>query len=339
MKLFFIFLLFICIGDLSAQDFGRQSWGRGSAANNNFSSDGSSLQGQVLNGDGSPAAGVSVRLTGLGGSQVVTTDSDGEFHFSDLHGGTYDLAADSGTLSAHRTVAVNFEASQITLRFDGPQTAEKGSPRASVSVQQLKVPDKARKEYEKAMNEAAKQNTEKALSRLSSALTHYSCYSDALTLKSVLDLGAGRVRPAADEAQQAIHCDGSNGKAYFVLGAALNAQQQYQDAICTLNEGIRFHPDAWQPYYELGKSLLGLHRAAEAVAQLKRAESLLHGSYPPLHAALGSALLEKGDYQDARAQLVLFLRQAPEHLEAERVKRLVAQIDTRLQSSAAQGRR
>lgn len=339
MKLFFIFLLFICIGDLSAQDFGRESLGRGSTAENNFNHERSSLQGQVLNGDGSPAVGATVRLTGLSGSQVATTDSQGAFHFSDLHGGTYDLEAESGTLSVQRTVIANFEAPQVTLHFDAPRTAEKGTPRNSVSVQQLKVPDKARKEYEKAVEEAAKQNTEKALSRLSRALAHYSCYSDALTLKSVLDLGAGRTRPAADEAQQAVHCDGSNGKAYFVLGAALNAQQQYQDAIRALNEGIRFQPDVWQPYYELGKSLLGLHRTTEAVAQLKKAESMSHSSYPPVHAALGSALLEMGNYQDARAQLLLFLKAGPDRPEAERVKSLLAQIDTRLQSSAAQSRR
>ena len=155
-------------------------------------------------------------------------------------------------------------------------------------------------------------------------------------LKSVLDLGEGRAGMAADEAQQAVHCDESNGKAYFVLGAAFNAQQKYQDAVRALNEGIRFQPDAWQPYFELGKSLLAMRRVNEAVSQLKRAETLSNNTFAPIHTVLATALLQLNDYQDARTQLSLFLKAAPNHPDAQKAKTLLAQIDARLKPGSSQ---
>jgi tetratricopeptide (TPR) repeat protein len=335
--LLFLLSLLLCT-NLHSQDSGLQ-WNRMSRSGADFSNNQSSLQGQVLNHDGSPAAGITVRITGVSGMEVATTDNEGNFQFAGLQGGTYDLVAESGSLSAHQTVMLNLPGPQITLRFDSPGTPESNLPRNNVSVQQLKVPDKARKQYEKAVEEAGKQNTEKALSRISQALKAYPCYADALTLKSLLDLGAGQAQVAADEAQQAIHCDGASGKSYVALGAALNVQQHYQDAIRTINEGMRFQPDAWQAYYELGKSLLGLNRTADAVSQLRRAEALSHDSFPPLHVTLGSALLQMKDYQNARAQFLLFLKAAPEHPAAARVKMLVAQIDAKLQSTSSQARK
>jgi tetratricopeptide (TPR) repeat protein len=333
----FLFLLTF-FPHLYSQDLDMQT-NRLSRSGPDFGNHRSSIQGQVLNHDNSPAAGITVRITGVSGTEVVTTDDEGNFQFAGLQGGTYDLVAESGSLSAHQTVMLNLPGPQITLRFDGPGTPENNLPRNNVSVQQLKVPDKARKQYEKAVEEAGKQNTEKALSRISQALKAYPCYADALTLKSLLDLGAGQAQVAADEAQQAIHCDGASGKSYVALGAALNVQQRYQDAIRTINEGMRFQPDAWQAYYELGKSLLGLNRTVDAVSQLRQAEALSQGSFPPLHVTLGSALLQMKDYQNARAQFLLFLKAAPEHPTAARIKMLVAQIDARLKSTTSQARK
>jgi tetratricopeptide (TPR) repeat protein len=332
---FLLSLLFLCV-HLHSQDL---QWNRPSRSGADFNNHQSSVQGQVVNHDGSPVAGVTVRITGTNGVEMATTDDQGDFQFTGLQGGTYDLVAESGSLSAHQTVMLNLPGPQITLRFDTPGAQESDLPRNSVSIQQLKIPDKARKQYEKAVEEAGKQNTEKALSRVSQALKAYPCYADALTLKSLLDLGAGQAKVAADEAQQAIHCDGANGKAYVALGAALNVQQQYQEAIRTLNEGMRFQPDAWQPYYELGKSLLGLNRTADAVSELKRAEALSHDSFPPLHVTLGSALLQMNDYQNARAQFLLFLKAAPDHRQAPRIKMLVAKIDAKLQATTSQVRK
>jgi tetratricopeptide (TPR) repeat protein len=294
------------------------------------------LQGEVLQHDGKPAAGITVRINGLSHIEQAVTDNQGQFQFSSLPPGTYDIDAVLGTSSAHQTLVLTQGSSNVTLQFDGGSASET-KPGASVSAQQLKVPDKARKKYEKAIEDLAKHDTQKAFNHLAQSLATFACYADALTLKSVLDFTAGHTQAAADEAQQAIHCDGSNAKAYFVLGAAFNAQGQNENAIRTLNQGIRFQPEAWQPYYELGKSFLALHRAPDAVAQLHRAAELAHNSFPPVYAALASALLQIKDYVSSRAQYLLFLKAAPNGPDADKVKKVVSQIEAKLHlNSSAQ---
>lgn len=339
MKLLFLLIsLFASVTGLYSQIPSRSQWEGSPTSRNNLENHHSLLQGQVLNSDGTPAVGIPVRITGASGSQMTRTNTDGEFQFAELQWGTYDLEADSGTSSVHQTVMVNASDPPVMLRF-ADNTSEKSRPGNNISVQQLKVPDEARKQYERAVEETARQNTDKAQSRLSQALARYSCYSDALTLKSVLDLQAGRNALAANQAQQAIHCDATNSKAYFVLGSVFNAQQQYESAVRTLNEGIRFQPDAWQPYYELGKALFALHRDGEALSQFQRAETLSHNSFAPIHTAMATVLLDMKDYQNARAQLFMFLKAAPNHPDAEKVKTLLTQIDAMLQSSSSQAKK
>jgi len=44
-----------------------------------------------LNSDNSPAAGITVRITGANGTQASMTNSEGQFQFSDLLSGTYEV--------------------------------------------------------------------------------------------------------------------------------------------------------------------------------------------------------------------------------------------------------
>ena len=335
MKSLFLFLL-LCTTYIYSQDLGDRAWDRSSGMAGRVGNHGTLIQGTVLMHDGSPATGITVHITGVGANDGAVTDNRGHFEFSNLPGGAYEVSAESGTLFARQSLMANMEAPEITLRFDDANSPQQGTSGSSISVQQFKVPDKARKEYEKAVEEAGKQNTEKALKKLSAALASFACYADALTLKSVLELSAGQPKIAADEAQHAIHCDGSNGKAYFVLGAAFNALGQHQDAIRTLNEGIRFQPEAWQPYYELGKSFLAMNRGSEAVSQLNRAAQLAKNSFPQIYVALASALMSIRDYANARAQLLLFLKMAPSNPDAGKIKTLVARIEAQMGSAQSE---
>lgn len=328
---FVVFFFFLCT-NLYSQEMAGPQWNRNSMGDNNRGMREASLQGQVLQHDGKPVTGITVRINGLSHIEEAVTDNQGQFQISSLPSGTYDVEATQGTASARQTVILTQGSSNVTLQFDGTAAPE-GRPGTSISAQQLKVPDKARKKYEKAMEDMAKHDTEKAFHHLAEALAGFACYADALTMKSVLDFTAGRTEAAAGEAQQAIHCDGSNAKAYFILGAVFNAQGQNENAIQTLSQGIRFQPEAWQPYYELGKSFLALHRGPDAVAQLHRAAELAHNSFPPVYAALAAALLQVKDYVSARTQYLLFLKAAPNSPEADKVKQVVSQIEARLHSN------
>lgn len=342
MKVLFIVAVFLFTTNLHSQDASVSTADRPSTMQRNRGTRVASVHGHLLTADGSPANSVLIRITGAYGSYVMSTNSAGEFQFIDLPLGTYELEVDSGGSLVQHTLMLRADVLDLTLQIGetGAAASKKGTSGGSVSVQQLKVPDKARNEYEDAIHELAKNNSEKAAKKLAQALEHFSCYSDALATKSVLDLASGQTNLAADEAQQAIRCDASNPKAYFVLGAALNVQGQHMEAIRTINEGIRFQPDAWQPYYELGKAFIGLHRFTEALPQLRKAEQIAHEAFAPIHITIGSALLGIEDYAAARNEFLLFLKKvSPQDPDALQVKKVVGEIDAKIGPNTLQSQK
>jgi len=76
---------------LYSQQSGFPQWNQNSRSRNSLGNLQSYLQGQVLNSDNSPAAGITVRITGANGTQASMTNSEGQFQFSDLLSGTYEV--------------------------------------------------------------------------------------------------------------------------------------------------------------------------------------------------------------------------------------------------------
>jgi Flp pilus assembly protein TadD len=342
MKILFMAAVFLFTTNLHSQDASVGAAERPTVMGRHTGTGGLSLQGHVVTSDGSPAASATVRITGPTGSYVMTTNDAGAFQFLDLPQGTYAMDVSSGSSFGEHTLMLRTDVPDITIQLTGIPGAQqaRSGDNGSVSVQQLKVPDKARSEYEDAVQELAKHNSEKASKKLAQALEHFSCYSDALATKSVLDLATGQTTLAADEAQQAIRCDTSNARAYIVMGAALNAQGQHLDAIRTINEGIRFKPDAWQPYYELGKALIGLHRFPEAISQLRKAQQIAPDTFAAIHVTMGSALLGIENYAAARNEFLLFLKKvSPQDPDVLQVKKVLGEIDAKIGTGAVQSQK
>lgn len=329
MKFVLSIFLFLCAVTMSAQQTSFDFPG----IRRNVAS--SSLFGTVMGNDGTTLSHVTVRITGLSGIQEVISDETGRFQFGNLQPGTYEVAALNGTSQARQTVVISGGLSEVTLTVDSTP-AETKQPGSSVSAQQLRVPEKARRHYEHAMEEVKRRDYEKAMNDVTEALHQFSCYGDALALKAVLELQAGQPASTLADSQKAIQCDGSNAQAYFVLASAYNKLHRPEDAIRTVNEGIRFRPNAWQPYYELGMALSVLQRYSDAVKNLRRAEQLADGSFALIHSMLGYTLFHMGSYSDAAIELRLFLKQEPTGPNAQTVRQALAEVETKLSSANRQ---
>jgi tetratricopeptide (TPR) repeat protein len=328
MKLFFWLLFFLWPLALQAQiSFG--------PASSREVLGGSSLKGEVINSDGSPVENATVLLTGVpGGVLRAITDRSGDFGFDDLSPGNYEVSTAAGNHEVRQVVVVMRGGSEITLKLDGAGPSKNGRG-GSVSAQQLQVPEKARREYEKAVEQVNKHHYEKARDHIAQALDRHSCFADALALRGVLDLQAGKPEITIADAQKALQCDGSNASAYYVMGSAYNIIGRPQDALSTINEGLRFQPDAWQAYYELGKSFSQLKRYQEAIANLRRAEDLAHNTFPSIHTMLAWAFCQMRDYPQAAEEFQKFLKEDPGSPMAGQVRTLLAQMQSQMNLSAA----
>src|SRR5262249_45111803 len=124
------------------------------------------LTGSVLLSDNRPAAQVVVTLKSrlLGISRSVLTDVDGHFDLSRLPVGAYDVTAEeAGFEPAISSVHLENNLSNIILRLKQTVPAHALHTSATVSVRELRIPAKARNEYQRGLQSIAKNELPDAL--------------------------------------------------------------------------------------------------------------------------------------------------------------------------------
>src|SRR6185369_1418797 len=133
-------------------------------------------------------------------------------------------------------------------------TAADGSQ--SISVTQFRVPDKARKLYEKGNEALSKNKLADAKKYAEKALEIHPKFAEALTLRGILEINDGATDQGLADFDSAIKADPNFALAYTTMGAALNQTQKYDDATRVLLRAVALQPTAWQAYYELAKASL-----------------------------------------------------------------------------------
>lgn len=274
-----------------------------------------SITGSVRTLSNKPVSNARVDITSLQQAQPVATEytsNSGNFAISGLPPGDYELRAVSGVLEASERVQVSDGQSWVTLRMPAP-TAQGGNPNgATVSVQQLRVPDKAVSFLRKAHEAMDKNRLNDANKYLSMALGVYPQYAQALATRGILELQQGQAQQAAHDANRAIQADPSYGTAYLVMGAALNVQKKFQDALRSLSRAEELVPNAWQGYFESSKALMQLGRFQEALQQINKAFTLVDPTqHPELHVVKGYAYMALRIYSPALAEFEAYVTQVP----------------------------
>jgi len=219
-----------------------------------------SLSGMVRSSDGQPAKEARVEVTDLRTGQIVAsayTNFGGAFEISNLNRGTYEIVAQSGLAEVRERVNLDESDGMIGLRLPPVATASDAGNRYSVSVAQMKVPEKARKAFNNADSEVRKQKLEDAQKHLADALSIYPNYAEALTLRGILKLDAGQSDAARVDLEQAVDSDNNYSMAYIALGATYNLLTRWDDALRVLDRGVGLAPTSWQGYFEMGESFHG----------------------------------------------------------------------------------
>jgi uncharacterized protein HemY len=286
------------------------------------------LSGSVRTGDNKPAADVRIEVVNTANGQSsgdAYTRQDGTFDISNIPNGSYEVRAVMGLQEAHERVDVRGGSGNVNLRFATPEGADAGG-RDSVSVAQLKVPGKARDAFKKARAAMGKQKLDEASKYVEEALAAYPEYSDALTLRGVLKLDAGKGTAALEDLDHAIKADSSNAMAYVAMGATYNSLEKYDDALRILDRGSSLGPAAWQAYFEMGKAFLGKGSYDAALRQLNKAEDLGPKDYVVIHLVKAHALLGMKNYSEAMAELQWYLDKAPADQQSAEARQTLEKV-------------
>lgn len=282
------------------------------------------IMGSVRTLDDEPVANARVEISSLAaGQRMVTeyTSQDGSFTVAGLSTGDYEVRAESGVLETSSRVQVGDGQIWLTMRVPNSAAQERGGNAPTVSVQQLRVPEKAASFLAKAHQAMDKRKLDDAANYVSKALASYPEYAQALTLRAVLEMQQQHYDQAEVDASHAIQADPNYGTAYLVMGAILNCQQKFADALRPLERAELLLPNAWQGYFESSKALLQLERFQPALQLADKALALPDaGAHPELHLIKGYAYIGLRTYAAAVTELEQYVSHFPDGPDAARVR-------------------
>jgi tetratricopeptide (TPR) repeat protein len=316
-----LFLLFLTTASMSAQmrsqsDDGTNS--RFSQGNNDVQDrwrvTGATVSGMVQGGNGNSDTLVRVELHDLANGSTVASelaDAHGAFEFHNVRQGNYEVVALRGADDARQQVDVVTGEYTVTLRLWSGVTNDGGT---SVSIAQMKVPNKARNEFRKAQERFGKDHIPEAREAAHKAVQIYPDYAEAHALLGILDLQERKPSDATAELEQAVQLDPSSSYSFTALGATYNVLNRFDDALRALGTALRLSPSSWQANFEIGKAYLAKGDFATSLRHLDRAmEAIAAHDFPPLHLVRAYALLGLKQYPKAIAELEHYLSHAPDN--------------------------
>jgi hypothetical protein len=315
--------------DWGARSFPQNGSNTGSPFGRPFSTENGRITGTVVAQDGKPQEDVRVQIHDFATGGIlasVYTGLSGSFSFDMLPYGRYEITATRGIASVRQDIEVrdSFSVVNLSLSTSDPNAAP--GRNAFVSVAELKVPQRARDAYIKAENAMMKNQPEKISKYLQKALEICPTYTRALTLRGALLLEKGELTSAIDDFDKAIHSDSTYALAHTGMAAALNRLNKFDDALRAAERASTLAPNFWQPYFEMAKSYLGKTDYQRALQQLTHAQGQITQDYAHLHLLRANAFLALNHYQDAAAELKLFLRIAPSDPNAPAVRETLDQV-------------
>lgn len=319
-------LLFVLIGSLAlpaaSQIIRPQSGRRVDAAG--------TVSGTVRTTDDKPVADARVELrdatTGAAAASGYTNQAGG-FEFPNVASGNYEVVVSSGLDEARDHVAVSSDVATVNLHLTRLTSDDRSAGNNStVSVAQLKVPEKARDENKKAQEAMRKRDVAAAWKHVSKALEITPQFAGGLTTRALLELDQDKPDAAIADLENAVKLDAGYGLSFLVLGAAYNQLRHFDDAIRALDHGVALMTNYWQGYFELAKSYLGKNDLSHAREQLDRCSQQAPADYAPLHLVKANLDLAIHDYPAAMTELEAYLDREPNSPNSEGARKALGEV-------------
>ena len=209
---------------------------------------------------------------------------------------------------------------------------------AASRVTTLKVPSKARGEYEKACDASQKKKFEEAEQHLRRAIDKYKDYSAAWVMLGVVLDEQHKEQEARDACSQATTIDAKYFPAYLCLAEFSARNQEWARLLDQANAalGLDSENDGYAHYYRAMASFY-LNNLVDAQQNaLQAAEIDLNHNYLPLYFLLAQIYAAQGDKVSAAAQLRVALKNHNDPAQEEMAKRYLAKLETAATTTIAQ---
>lgn len=293
---------------------------------------GGQISGTVRTFDGHGVSSANVEARNFEQASIyLTTRSDNAGCFT-LHGvkpGNYEVTVTAGLEQARERVNVG-SSGNFTVDFHLAKQADAASnPNSSVSFSQYKVPGKARSLYEKASQLLARGKTDQSLDKANAAIAAYPRFSEALTLRGIIEERAGKPNEALSDYRSAIEYDANYTLAYIAQGSLLNSTGHFAEAEPILVQADRLSPNLWQVSFEMARSSLGRGELKNALSNIDHASELHGGPQKDpaaIHLLRGYVYAALSNPKRAAEEIQAYLAHQPTGPAADAARRALEQV-------------
>ncbi len=279
----------------------------------------------LLKGGNRPASQVAVKLKShaAGIFRSVLTDFEGHFEVRSLPPSTYEIVVDEPGYEPTQTSAhVDGTASKLVLYLNSSNLRPAERNRYTISARELRIPGKAKSEYEKGVERLTKNDLGGSLSHFTKAAQAFPEYYEAYYHLGVVETTLGHFDEAMQAFQKAI--DLSSGRyawAEFGLGYLLFLQARPEEAENAVRRGLEFDSSSPDGYVILGMALLRLDRADEAERSAREA-LLRNPNFAPAYLVLSDVCGRRHEYRAQLQGLDTYLKLEPNAANTEHVRQV-----------------
>ena len=292
------------------------------------------ISGQVVLPSGQPVnTRIKVTLSGYRIPSTTTyTDNKGRFIFVGVTDGTYSLEVEGDSQlfdPVTQEVRIIYGAHPgliITLKDKAGAAKKLNTNVISAAEIDQKVPDAAKKEFEKGSQLSGRGKVEDAIERFKKAISIYPNYLMARNNLGAQYLKLGKWPEAAEQFEAAIEIDSKAFNPRLNLAIALIEQKKYDQAVESLNQTISIDSSLPAAHLYLGIASLGVDEVDQAQRELSTALSLGGAQYSLAHFYLALAYMKKGERQPAISELNSYLEKAPNGEKAPRARQLLEKL-------------
>ena len=281
------------------------------------------ISGTVFSqGDNRPVGHVAISLKShaAGIFRSILADIEGHFEVRGLPPGAYEVAVDEDGYEPVRTnVQLDGPVVKVALYLKATIPAPISRKKYTVSVRELRIPDKARDEYRKGLDRLAKNDVAGSLGHFTKAAALSPEYYEAIYHEGMVEMKLGRKEEAGQAFQKAIDLSGGQyAWARFGYGYLLYLDGNAREAESVVRKGLEVDQNSPDGHVILAMVLLRLDRPDEAEKSAREA-LLRNPDSAEAYLVLSDVYGRRRNFHEQLQDLDTYLKLAPAGPASQRV--------------------
>ena len=222
----------------------------------------------------------------------------------------------------------------IPLRRKGESDSrQRPSNGSMVSLGALKVPDKAKKEWEKGNSALTSSDLKGAAEHFQKAIEIYPEYDSAYNNLGVVRMQQGDVEGARTDFQKAAALNEHFARAYVNLGKLAMQEKKYAEADGFLRKSLQSDPTNPEALFFAAEAALIVGRFEDSANDVRVLHTLAHEKYALGHYVAAKALEASNKSTEAVAEYQLFLKEAPDSPQAGAARKSLETLQAQMKQA------